>query len=134
MREEFEPYLQQYITVEGIFIKTGYRKEDGHKKILWEDPESKLTNPIRRFPPGVPIYKGFFGDDIEYENDNTSLIHNLTMNGNIVGDGHLWLTEDITLRGFVYGNKVKISGQVEKYRKNNGDIDYCIDRPTVELI
>ena len=42
-------------------------------------------------------------------------------------DDHLWYPYNLKEYGYIEGDILKIHSQVMQYRKENGEIDYCLD-------
>lgn len=124
MREILEERLYDFVCVYGEISTFGSYLFDGHDTIVKENPKTGLINPIRATDngPRSPIY--FV--------TGTTLIVNATLDGEIIGDGHLWIPEDLSMKDFSIGDKVNIYGNVEMYRKKENEYDYCIHVKRVE--
>lgn len=120
MREEFKERKYKYVKVTGIIGKFGEYRFDGHDTILAEDPETGLINPIRR-TDGSPY-------NTMYHLNQTTLIVEATVDGELVGDGHLWISEDLNSEAYGYdiGDKINIYGNIEVYKKGD-TYDFCVN-------
>ena len=119
MRKQLKNRLYDFVYVYGVISKFGKMLFDGHKTIIYDDPETGLINPIRFNDKGPqePIYFS----------TGATLIVDATIDGEKIGDGHMWLPEDLSKKNFSLGDKVKVCGNVERYKKKDGKIDYCIN-------
>lgn len=124
MRKELEKYLTQSVEIHGKIQRFGNMKFDGDETIVFEDPETGLIRPMR--------YTDYDFTEPMFYKGKTSKITDATVNGEKIGDGHIWLPEDLSMKDFNEGDKVIILGNVEKYKKKNGQYDYCIKRVRVE--
>ncbi len=119
MRSILEESLYNFVYITGMISKFGEMKFDGNSTILKVNPirfsNGELINPIH--------FKG-----------KTTLIVNATINGCIIEDGHMWIAEDLFMKGFDIGNIVDICGNVEKYRRGDGTFDFCVSLRNIKLI
>lgn len=118
MREELKEYLHTGQTVTGKITKFSKMSFDGKENILEEDPETGKKSPLR-FNVSGSI------DAVRFINQ-TTLLTDVKIDGKLVGDGHLWITQDLSQKGFNQNDMVKVSGTIEAYKKKAG-VDFCID-------
>lgn len=119
MRAELANKLHDFVCIDGTIHKFGNMKFDGHSTIMDRDMETGLICVVRRTDNG-PIEPAYFAT-------GTTLICGANIDGGLIGDGHMWIPEDLSKKNFKLGDRVKIFGNVEMYKKNDGNIDYGID-------
>lgn len=126
MREELREKLYQFVEVTGKIKRFGNMKFDGNKTILDANPYTGLINPIRFTDDGPtePIY--FTG--------KATLIINAKVGGKQIEDGHMWIPEDLSQKGFKIGDKLALYGNVEIYKRANNTIDYCVQAKRIEHV
>lgn len=124
MREQFRSRLYDFVYVTGKIDRFGHMKFDGHETILRENPNTGLVNPIR-FTDKGPIEPIYFAG-------KATLIVDAKIGSEIIGDGHMWIPEDLSKKGFRVGERVIVCGNVEVYKKSNGQYDYCVSPKRIE--
>lgn len=126
MRDGLGEQLYKFVCVDGIIQKFGEMKFDGHDTILKRNPFTGMITPIRFTDGGCT--------DAIYFTGKATLIINASEGGKVIGDGHMWIPEDLSMKGFHIGDKVKVCGNVEIYQRKNGTYDYCINVKRVERV
>lgn len=126
MRDELGEQLYKFVYVVGKIQKFGKMKFDGHKRILERDPSTGMINPVRFTDGGC--------EDAVYFKRKATLIVEASINGEIIGDGHMWIPEDLSMKGFNIGDKVKVCGNVEIYQRKNKTNDYCVNTKRIEHV
>ncbi len=118
MRTQLENSLYQYIKITGIIDKFGTMLFDGHDTIQKSNPHTGIINPIRFIDADViePIYFG----------EKTTLINNARLNNELIGDGHMWIPQDLSQKGFHINDKICVGGTVEYYKRHDGSYDFTI--------
>lgn len=124
MREQYEKRLYDFVNVSGEIAEFRFMKFDGYKRIMEKNPKDGFIYPVRFTDGGLrePVY--FTG--------RTTLVLNARAEGELIGDGHIWISEDLEKKGFRIGDKITICGNVEAYKKGNGKYDYCVFPKRIE--
>lgn len=126
MRNELEEQLYNFVYVLGKIERFGKMQFDGHKTILTKNPFTGMTTPIR--------FKDGGGVEAIYFCSKSTLIVNAQLNGNLIGDGHMWIPEDLSMKGFHIGDTIRVCGNVEIYQRGNGTFDYCVRADRIEHV
>ena len=134
MREELKHNLHDYITITAKIMKFGRMKFDGHDRYL-DDTACQENAETRKI---LEIKEEFRNDDgMEepiYYVGQTTLLTDVRCDGKLVGDGHLWLPEDLKMKGYKVGEEIKICGRVEAYKKNKNQLEYGVNKKRAESI
>lgn len=124
-RTILEDKLYEFVTVEGVITKFGSLKFDGYDRMVTTNPGNEYFNPIRKYDDGLM--------DLLYHKDRTTLLCDCKIDGVSIGDGHLWFPMNLANNDDLkIGDKIKVTGHVEMYDRQNGTYDYCINPARVE--
>jgi hypothetical protein len=110
VREQLQNKLNEYVHITGIILLFGEFIFDGHEVL--DENEHLFSNDGE---PISPIY--FIG--------HTTLIADARIDGNLIGDGHMWISQDLSI-DYVEGDNIDIYGKVKMYKRIGGSCDYCI--------
>lgn len=124
MRDELGKQLYGFVCVTGSVNGFHEMKFDGHKTIIHQNPYTGLSKALRHKDDG--------GIDAFYYTGKVTLIINAQIEGKKIGDGHIWIPEDLSMKGFKIGEQIRIYGNVEIYQRRNGTYDYCIWEDRIE--
>ena len=118
MRTQLENSLYQHIKITGIIDRFGTMRFDGHDTIQKSNPHTGIINPIRFIDTDViePIY--FDG--------KSTLIKNARLNNELIGDGHMWIPQDLSQKGFHINEEICVDGTAEYYKRHDGSYDFTI--------
>lgn len=124
-RTILEDKLYELVTVDGIIEKHGNLKFDGYDRMVTTKPGTEYFNPIRKYDDGCI--------DVVYHKNMTTLLRDCKIDGKSISDGHLWFPMNLSYNNdFKTGDKIKIIGHVEMYKRQDGTYDYCINPTRVE--
>ncbi|WMJ77839.1 hypothetical protein RBQ61_02615 [Sedimentibacter sp. MB35-C1] len=116
MRNYLEKNYGNYVMLTGKIERFGVFNFDGRKNY----------SPLHTFPMSfLPIEAMEMKINPMISIENTTLLIIDIENE----DPHLWLPLSLKFLGFNKGESIKICGQVERYKKNDG-YDYCIKPET----
>ena len=119
MRNELGEQLYNFVYVIGTIERFGIMKFDGHYTILKQNPNTGMVNPVR--------FNDKQGVEAVYFNGKSTLIVDARIDGRLIGDGHMWIPQDLSMNGCHVGDKIRVCGNVEAYQKANGAYDYCVN-------
>ena len=117
-REELANKLYQYEKIQGVIAGFGSMYFDGYDQIISLDSKHGVYNPIRKYDQ-API-------ELLRHVDKSTLLKECCIKGTKIGDGHLWIPENLGKKGFKINDVIIITGHIEKYKRKNGTFDYCI--------
>lgn len=114
-RTVYKECYKHEVVVEGTIAGRRKCKEDGYENIIDNDTYQKARENKQVVSPIAFV-------------DYRTLIKDATIDGKPIGDGHIWVVEDLKeLKNMNIGDRIKIFGTIQKYTKHHGkETDYCI--------